>query len=77
MIGQIDPGLVGSPLDFATFVLVLVLYERRVREPLATMKASVVALARPREDVDDDQLQSELEVDDRDVESLQEEVVQQ
>jgi hypothetical protein len=70
-----DLGAVGSPVDFATFVAVLALLVYRVRPRVATIAAAVVALAERRDDVDDDRLQDELEVDDREVAALRPTIV--
>ena len=51
---MIDVGWLGSPVDVATFLVVL---------------------AERRDDVDDDRLQDELDVDDREVESLRPKIV--
>jgi hypothetical protein len=67
----IDPGWLGSPVDVATFLVVVVMFAYELRPRQQTLSAAVVALARREETVDDTQLQSELEVDDRDVEALE------
>lgn len=69
---MIDPGVVapvGSLADLGTLV-VIAYYGHQMREDVANLAAGVVALARPRGDVDDERLQAELEVDDRDVASI-------
>jgi hypothetical protein len=71
----VDPGAVGSPVDVATLVVVLVLVILRIRPRVETLAAAVVALAERRDDVDDDRLRDELEVDDKEVESLRPRIV--
>lgn len=71
----VDPGAVGSPVDVATLVVVLVLMILRIRPRVETLAAAVVALAERRDDVDDDRLREELDVDDREVESLRPRIV--
>jgi len=66
---------VGSLTDLATLVVVLVHLGLRVRPRLATIGAAVVALAAEHKDVDDDRLRSELDVDEREVESLRTTIV--
>lgn len=68
-------GAVGSPVDFATFVMVLVLLVHRVQPRIETTSAAVVALAEKEDHVDADRLRSELDVDDRDVEALRPKIV--
>lgn len=65
-----DVGAVGSPVDVATFVMVLALLVFRVRPRLQLVAAAVVALARGRDDVDADYLAHRLGVDERAVEML-------
>lgn len=62
--------MVGSPVDVATLVVVLVELGYRVRPRITTVAAAVVALAEGRDDVDDDRLASELDVEDREIESV-------
>jgi len=68
-------GAVGSVVDLATFVLVLVLLVLRFRPRIATIAAAVVALAERRDDVDDDRLRAELPVDDDEVAALRPRVI--
>ena len=79
MLAQAGGVLLGQPIgslaDLATFVVVLVLLLGRLRPRVSTIAAAVVALASRRDDVDDDRLRAELEVDERDVESLRTTVV--
>lgn len=67
----IDPGWLGSPVDVATFLLVTTLFLYELRPAQETIAAAVVALAKRERHVDHDRLQSELEVEDRDVEALE------
>jgi hypothetical protein len=67
----IDPGVVGSPIDVVTLVVVLVRFHPRIK----LVAAAVVALARGRDDVDDDHLRHELGVDESAVEMLTPEVI--
>jgi len=67
----IDPGMVGSPIDFVTLLVVLVRFHPRIK----LVAAAVVALARGRDDVDDDHLRHELSVDESAVEMLTPEVI--
>jgi hypothetical protein len=73
----IDVGWLGSPVDVATFVVVLAMLVFRLRPRVETVAAAVVALAERRDDVDDDRLRSDLEVDDRDVDALRTRIVYQ
>lgn len=63
----LGPGGVGSVVDVATFVLVVVQLGIVTRGRVDSLAASVVALARGRDDVDEDRIQADLEVADRDV----------
>lgn len=63
---MLDLGAVGSPLDAATFVLVLVSLRYRYEPQFRTLAAAVVALARGYR-VNADRLQSDLDVEERDV----------
>jgi len=67
---------VGSLTDLATLVVVLVHLGLRIRPRLATVAAAVVALASERQDVDDDRLRAELDVEEREVESLRTTIVE-
>lgn len=71
----IDPGWLGSPLDAATFVVVITMFVYELRPRQQTVAAAVVALAEGRKDVDDDRLRAELGVDDRDVDELRPTIV--
>lgn len=71
----IDVGWLGSPVDVATFVVVLAMLVFRFRPRIETVAAAVVALAERRDDVDDDRLRSDLEVDDRDVDALRPRII--
>jgi hypothetical protein len=80
VVAQVGGTLLGQPIgslaDLATFVLVLVLVLGRLRPRVATIAAAVVALASRRDDVDDDRLRAELDVEERDVESLRTTIVE-
>ena len=71
----IDVGWLGSPVDVATFVVVLAMLVFRLRPRVETVAAAVVALAERRDDVDDDRLRDDLDVDDRAVEALRTTIV--
>lgn len=73
---MIDPGVVGSPTDVATLLVVLWLVRGPIQGRIDQLGAGVVALARRRDDVDDERLQAELEVDDRDVDAIARDVVE-
>jgi hypothetical protein len=75
MLLFVDVGWLGSPVDVGTFIIVLAMLVFRLRPRVETIAAAVVALAERRDDVDDDRLQSELEVDRRDVEALRPRIV--
>lgn len=75
MILLIDVGWLGSPVDVGTFIIVLAMLVFRLRPRVKTIAAAVVALAERRDDVDDDRLQSELDVEQRDVEALRPRIV--
>ena len=62
-------GAVGSPADVGTLLVVL-WAAHGLKAKLSTVATGLVAVARPRDDVDDERLQAELDVDDRDVASL-------
>lgn len=72
---MIDVGVVGSPVDVATLIVVLAELVYRLRPRVETVAAGVVALAEGRDDVDDDRLADELDVADREVEALRPRVV--
>ncbi|WP_251329575.1 hypothetical protein [Haloplanus pelagicus] len=72
---MIDVGWLGSPVDVATFIVVLAMLMFRLRPRVETIAAAVVALAERRDDVDDDRLRSDLDVDDRDVDALRTRIV--
>lgn len=67
----IDPGLVGSPVDVVTLIVVLIRFRPRIQ----LVAAAVVALARGRDDVDDDHLRHELGVEESAVEMLTPDVI--
>jgi len=71
----LDIGWLGSPVDVATFVLVLIVLRFELKPRQRKLAAGVVALARERQDVDDDRLQSALEIDDELVESMRTTIV--
>ena len=66
-------GILGSVTDLATFLAVLIGIHR-LRDTVDTLAAGVVAVAREHHRVDDDSLQSELDIEDRDVAALQQPV---
>lgn len=70
---MLDVGSVGSPVDVATLLVVLVTFVHELRPVNKLQSAAIVALARLHGNVDDEQLASRLEVDDRDVAALLEE----
>jgi hypothetical protein len=66
---MVDPGVVGSPTDVATLIVVAIgLF--RTQQKLKTVAAGQVAIARDAPGVDDERIQSELDVDDRHVEAV-------
>jgi hypothetical protein len=67
-------GLVGSPIDVATFVGLIVMYARQSAR-VDTTAAGLVALAECERHVDDDRLQDELDVDDREVAAIRPTIV--
>jgi hypothetical protein len=71
----IDVGWLGSPIDVATFVVVLVTLGYEIRPRVDTLAAAVVALARQDHRVDDERLVSVLNVDEDDVASIETTVV--
>jgi hypothetical protein len=73
--GFIDPGWLGSPVDVATFVVVVTLFAYELRPRVRTLAAAVVALARRTDDVDDDRLVAELDVDETEVAALETTIV--
>lgn len=72
---MIDVGWLGSPVDVGTFVLVSILFVYRMKPRVALLAAAVVALAERRDDVDDDRLQDDLDVDDREVDALRPRII--
>jgi len=64
----IDPEMIGSMTDVVTLAVVL-RFLARLRDRVDGVAAGVVALARPGR-VREDQLQRELDVEDRDVEAV-------
>ncbi|GAB3315283.1 hypothetical protein [Haloplanus salinarum] len=72
---MIDVGWLGSPVDVATFVVVLAMLVFRLRPRVETVAAAVVALAERRDDVDDDRLRDDLDVDDSAVDALRPRIV--
>jgi len=67
---MIEIGAIGSPIDAATFVAVLVMLRYEIRADLGTLAAAVVALAREHRGVDHEQLRSELEVAEHEVDAV-------
>jgi hypothetical protein len=65
----VDPGTVGSVTDVATLVVVVAMLRYEVRPMLRDTAAGVVALASTEPRVDDDALQSDLDVVERDVDA--------
>lgn len=72
---MMELGAIGSPIDVATFIAVVVLFRYEVARDVETMAAGLVALARGDRGVDHELLASELEVDDRDVDRMRPTVV--
>ena len=72
---MIDVGWLGSPVDVATFLVVLAELMYRIRPRVETVAAAVVALAERRDDVDDDRLRDDLDVDDSAVDALRPRIV--
>ena len=62
---------VGSLADLGTLIVVLYVYRADLRPRLSKMSAGVVALARGRPHVDDESLQSDLDIEDRHVADYQ------
>jgi len=71
----VDVGWLGSPVDVATFLTVVVMFAYELRPRQQRLGAAVVALAREHLRVDDDRLQEELDVDEREVDSLRTTIV--
>lgn len=71
----VDLGTIGSPVDVATFILVLAELIHRIRPKVQTLAAAVVALAEGRDDVDDDRLADELDVQEREVDAVRTTIV--
>jgi len=72
---MIGPGVVGSPTDVATLFVVVVTLLYEVRPTQDTLAAAVVALARRQPGVDDEGLQDDLDVDERSVDAVEQEIV--
>lgn len=64
---MLDVGAVGSPVDVATLVVVVVQLGIVIRSRVDDLSAATVALARGRDDIDDERIQADLDVADRDV----------
>lgn len=62
-------GAVGSPIDVATFLLVTVVLRYEMRPANTLRSAAIVALARG-DPVDDQLLEADLDVDERDVQKV-------
>lgn len=73
----VDVGWLGSPVDVATFFVVLYGLRHRLAPRLDTVAAGVVALAEGETHVDDDRLADELDVSDREVDALRPRVIRQ
>lgn len=72
---MIELGAVGSPVDVATLLALLVVYRYDLRDRLDALAAAVVALARREPGVDADRLQDDLDVDDEAVDAVEPTVV--
>jgi hypothetical protein len=70
-----DPTWIGSLTDLATFILVVSIWFHRAEPHLTTLSAAVVSLARQHLEVNDDSLQNELDVDDRQVDAVETTIV--
>jgi len=66
----IDPGWLGSPVDVATFLVVLYGMRHEIQPRLDVLAAGVVALAEEETRVDGDRLAAELNVEDGEVDAL-------
>jgi len=67
---MLDPGVIGSPADVGTFVLVLYGLKNEIRSRMNTLAAGIVALAASEPTVDEDRLKSELDVEDDDIDAV-------
>jgi hypothetical protein len=63
-------GLVGSPVDVATLVVVLFVYRARVVDDLDTIAAALVLLAKRDRAVSDERLADELDVEEDDLDDV-------
>jgi len=72
---MLDVGWLGSPVDVATFIVVVSQLLFRLRPRIETVAAAVVALAEHRDDVDADRLRDDLDVDDVAVDALRPRIV--
>jgi hypothetical protein len=71
----LSPGAIGSPVDVATFVVVMAMFVYELRPTQRTLAAGLVALARREQGVDDERLQADLGVDEDDVEAIETTIV--
>jgi len=71
----LDVGWLGSAVDVATFIVVVMTYVHEVRPRVDKTAAGVVALAHQVRGVDADRLASDLDVEDRDIRALEPTVI--
>jgi hypothetical protein len=71
VLAFISPGAVGSPVDVATLAVVLSLFVYELLPNQRQLAAAVVALARREPSVDDERLQSDLDVDEDEVDAIE------
>jgi len=67
---MIEIGAIGSPIDAATFVAVLVMLRYEIRADLGKVAAAVVALAREHRGVDHEQLRADLDVPEHEIDAI-------
>ena len=72
MASVLEPLAIGSVTDIATLVVVLWAIRGRIEPELQDLGAAIVAIARERPTIDDEQIQKDLGVDDRDVDPYRE-----
>jgi hypothetical protein len=74
--GIIGIGSVGSAVDVATLIVVLVGFGARLRPRLETVSAGLIALAQREPGVDDARLADELDVDQRQVRAMETKIIE-
>ena len=67
---MMELGAIGSPIDAASFVLLVVLFRYELSADLDSLAAAVVALAREHRGVDHEQLRADLDVPEHEIDAI-------